>query len=91
MEEDEDRYNSKVFTVEAETKQSVEESKVDINQIVEACMKQMQALHPHKEQSKRLRSTRKKLRCWFCGEEGHNLKDMSSDSAESSCLLQAAG
>ena len=75
VEEDEDCDNGKVFTVEAETKQSAEEPKVDINQIVEACMKQMQALQPNKEQSKRPRSTRKKLRCWCCGEEGHTLKE----------------
>ena len=75
VEEDEDRDNGKVFTVEAETKQSVEEPKVDINQIVEACMKQMQALQPSKGQSERPRSTRKKLRCWCCGEEGHTLKE----------------
>ena len=75
VEEDEDRDNSKVFTVEVETKQSVEEPKGDINQIVEACIKQMQALHPHKKQSERPRSTRKRLRCWCCRKEGHNLKE----------------
>ena len=53
----------------------MEEPKVDINQIVEACMKQMQALQPNKEQSERPRSTRTKLRCWCCGEEGHTLKE----------------
>ena len=75
MEEDEDCDNGKVFTVEAGNKQSVEEPKVDINQIVEACVKQMQALQTNKEQSERPRSTRKKLRCWCCGEEGHTLKE----------------
>ena len=75
VEEDEDCDNGKVFTVEAETKQSVEEPNVDINQIVEVCMKQMQALQPNKEQSERPRSTRRKLRCWCCGEEGHTLKE----------------
>ena len=75
VEEDEDCGNGKVFTVEAENKQSVEEPKVDINQIVEACVKQMQALQTNKEQSERPRSTRKKLRCWCCGEEGHTLKE----------------
>ena len=75
VEEDEDCGNGKVFTVEAETQQSVEEPKVDINQIVEACMKQMQALQPNKDQSERPRSTRMKLRCWCCGEEGHTLKE----------------
>ena len=75
VEEDEDCDNGKVFTVEAETKPPVEEPKVDINQIVEACMKQMQAQQPKKEQSKRPRSSRRKLRCWCCGEEGHTLKE----------------
>ena len=46
VEEDKDCDNGKVFTVEAETKQPVEEPKVDIQQIVEACMKQMQAQQP---------------------------------------------
>ena len=75
VEEDEDCDNGKVFTVEAENKQSVEEPKVDVNQIVEACVKQMQALQTNKEQSEWPRSTRKKLRCWCCGEEGHTLKE----------------
>ena len=65
----------KVFTVEADNKPPVEEPKVDINQIVEACMKQMQALQTSKEQSERQRSARRKLRCWCCGEEGHTLKE----------------
>ena len=43
MEEDEDRDNGKVFTVEAEVK-PVEEPKVDLNRVVEACVKQLQAL-----------------------------------------------
>ena len=75
VEEDEDCDNGKVFTLEAENKQSVEEPRVDVNQIVEACVKQMQALQTNKEQSERPRSTRKKLRCWCCGEEGHTLKE----------------
>ena len=39
VEEDENCDNGKVFTVEAEPKQPVEEPKVDIQQIVDACMK----------------------------------------------------
>ena len=57
--------------VEAEAKPPVEEPKVDIKQIVEACMKEMQAQQPKKQQSERPRSSRRKLRCWCCGEEGH--------------------
>ena len=75
VEEDEDCDNGKVFTVKAEAKPPVEEPKVDIQQIVEACMKQMQAQQPKKEQSERPRSSRRKLRCWCCGEEGHTLKE----------------
>ena len=74
MEEDEDRDNGKVFTVEAEIK-PVEEPKVDLNQVVEACVKQLQALQANKEQSERPRSAQRKLRCWCCGEEGHSLKE----------------
>ena len=73
VEEDEDCDKGKVFTVEADSKPPIEEPKVDINQIVEACLKQMQALQPSKEQSERPRSARRKLRC--CGEDGHTLKE----------------
>ena len=75
VEEDEDCYTGKVFTVEAENKPSVEEPQVDLNQIVEACVKQMQALQTNQGQSERPRSARRKLRCWCCGEEGHTLKE----------------
>ena len=73
VEEDEDRGNGKVFTVKEEVK-PVEEPKVDLNQVVEACVKQLQALQANKRQSKRPRSARKKLRCWCCGEKGHLLR-----------------
>ena len=75
VEEDEDCDNGKVFTVEAENKQAVEEPQVDLNQIVEACVKQMQSLQTNQGQSERLRSARRKLRCWCCGEGGHTLKE----------------
>ena len=51
VEEDEDRDSGKIFTVEAEAKPPVEEPKVDIQQIVEACMKQIQAQQPKKQES----------------------------------------
>ena len=73
MEEDEDRDNGKVFMVHEEVK-PVEEPKVDLNQVVEACMKQLQALQANKKQSERPRSARKRLRCWCCGEKGHSLR-----------------
>ena len=73
MEGDEDCDNGKVFTVKEEVK-PVEEPKVDLNQVVEACMKQLQALQANKKQSERPRSARKRLRCWCCGEKGHLLR-----------------
>ena len=75
VEEDEDRDSGKIFMVEAEAKPPMEDPKVNIQQIVEACMKQMQAQQPKKEQSERPRSSRRKLRCWCCGEDGHTLRE----------------
>ena len=74
MEEDEDRDNGKVFTVEGKIK-PVEEPKVDLNRVVEACVKLLQALQATKEQNEQPRSAQRKLRCWCCGEEGHSLKE----------------
>ena len=73
VEEDEARSRSKVFTVKEEVK-PVEEPKVDLNQVVEACMKQLQALQANKKQSERPRPAWKRLRCWCCGEKGHLLR-----------------
>ena len=81
MEEDEDRDNGKVFTVREEVK-PVEEPKVDLNHVVEACMKQLQALQANKKQSERPRSARKRLRCWCCRKMGHFNEGMSNCSAE---------
>ena len=75
VEEDEDWDSGKIFTVKAEAKSPVEEPKVNIQQIVEACMKQMQAQQPKKEQSERPRTSRRKFRCWCCGEAGHTLRE----------------
>ena len=74
VEEDEDSNNDNVFTVEVETK-PVEEPKVYLNQVVEACVKQLQALQANKKQSERPRSAQRKLRCWCCRKEGHSLKE----------------
>ena len=63
----------KFFTVKEEVK-PVEEPKVDLNQVVEACMKQLQALQANKKQSERPRSARKRLRCWCCRKEGHLMR-----------------
>ena len=47
VEEDEDRDNGKVFTVEGKIK-PVEEPKVELKRVVEACVKQLQALQATK-------------------------------------------
>ena len=69
VEEDENRGKGKVFPVKEEVK-----PKVDLNQVVEACMKQLQALQANKKQSERPRSARKRLRCWYCKEMGHLMR-----------------
>ena len=71
VEEEENRGSGKIFTVEADSTPSVEEPKSDIQQIVEACMKQMQAQQPRKERSERPGYARKRRRCWCCGQKGH--------------------
>ena len=73
VEEDEARIRGKVFNVKEEVK-PVEEPKVDLNQVVEVCMKQLQALQANKKQSERPRFARKRLRCWCCREKGHLLR-----------------
>ena len=73
VEEEENPHKDKVFTVKEEVK-PVEEPKVDLNQVVEACMKQLQALQANKKQSERPRSARKRLRCWCCRKEGHVMR-----------------
>ena len=50
-EEEEDRDSGKICTVEAKAVPPVEEPKVNIQQIVEACVKQIQAQQLRKEQS----------------------------------------
>ena len=73
MEEDEDRENGKVFTVKEEVK-PVEEPKVDLSRIVEEFIKQLQSLQANKKQNERLRSARKRLRCWCCSKMGHLMR-----------------
>ena len=73
VEEEEDHDSGKIFAVKAEAKPPVEEFEVDIKQIVEACMKEMQAQQP-KKQNERQKSLRRKLGCWCCGEEGHLMR-----------------
>ena len=64
---------ARFFPVKEEVK-PVKEPKVDLNQVVEACMKQLQALQVSKKQSERPRSSREKLRCWCCKKEGHPMR-----------------
>ena len=71
VEEEENRGSGKIFTVEADSTPSVEEPKPDIQQIVEACMKQMQAQQLRKERGERPGYARKRRRCWCCGQKGH--------------------
>ena len=75
VKEDENRASGKIFTVESDPTPSVEEPKPDIHQIVRACIQQMQAQLPREQRSERPRSSRRKLRCWCCGEDGHTLKE----------------
>ena len=57
------------------SKQRPNQPKVNIQQIVEACVKQMQAQQPKKEQSERPRTSKRKYRCWCCEENGHTLRE----------------
>ena len=75
VEEEENGESGKIFTVESEGKPPAEKPRVDIQQIVEACMKQMQAQQNRKEQSERPRPFRRRLWCWCCGKEGHTLRE----------------
>ena len=75
VEEEENGESGKIFTVEYEGKPPTEKPKVDIQQIVEACMRQMQAQQTRREQSERPRPSRRRLWCWCCGEKGHTLRE----------------
>ena len=72
VEKDENSASGKIFALETEPLEGG--LKVEIKQIVEACMKQMQAQQPKKEQNKRPRTSRRKLWCWYCSEMGHITK-----------------
>ena len=71
VQDSEDLEKGKVFTVEKEPK---EEPKMDIGQIVEACIKQFQAQTPENRKNEQPgKAKRRKYRCWCCGEESHFL------------------
>ena len=74
VEEEENRGSGKIFAVETDSEPSTDKPQMDVQQIIEACMKQIQAQQPKQGQSERPRS-RRKLRCWCCGEEGHTLRE----------------
>ena len=69
IEEDEDRESGEVFKGKEEVK-PVKEPKVDLNRVVEACIRQLQTLQACKKQSERP-DARKRRRCWCCGQKGH--------------------
>ena len=72
IEKDENCRSGKIFSVELEPLEVG--LKVEIKQIVEACLMQVQAQQPKKEQSERPRMPQKKLWCWYCGEMGHIMR-----------------
>ena len=72
IEKDENCRSWKIFSVEAEPLEKG--LKVEITQIVEACLRQMQAQQPQKEQSERPRMPQKELWCWYCGEMGNIMR-----------------
>ena len=49
----------------------MKEPKVDLNRVVEACIRKLQTLQACKKQSERPGSARKRIRCWCCGQKGH--------------------
>ena len=69
MEEDEDRESGELFTGKEEVKPG-KEPKVDLNRVVEACMRQLQTLQACRKQSERP-DARKRRRCWCYGQKGH--------------------
>ena len=72
VEKDENCASGKIFAVETEPLEGG--LKAEIKQIVEACLMQMQAQQPKKEQSERPRISRRKLWCWYCSEMGHLMR-----------------
>ena len=69
IEEDEDRESGEVFKGKEEVK-PVKEPKVDLNRVVEACIRQLQTLQACRKQSERP-DARNRRRCWCCGQKGH--------------------
>ena len=70
IEEDEDHESGEVFKGKEEVK-PVKEPKVDLNRVVEACIRKLQTLQACKKQSERPGYARKRRRCWCCGQKGH--------------------
>ena len=70
IKEDEDRESGEVFKGKEEVK-PVKEPKVDLNRVVEACIRKLQTLQACRKQSERPGYARKRRRCWCCGQKGH--------------------
>ena len=70
IEDDEDHKSREVFKGKEEVK-PVKEPKVDLNRVVEACIRKLQTLQACKKQSERPGYARKRRRCWCCGQKGH--------------------
>ena len=70
-EEEESRASGKILTVEADFKPVEKKPQMDVEKIVEACIKKMKAQQPQQEQSERPGSARKRRRCWCCGQKRH--------------------
>ena len=70
VEEEENRGSGKIFTAKEEVK-PVKEPKVDLSQVVEACIRQLQTLQACKKQSEQPGYARNRSRCWCCGQKGH--------------------
>ena len=51
----------------------MKEPKVDLNRVVEACIRKLQTLQACKKQSEWPGSARKR-RCWCCGQKGHLIR-----------------
>ena len=73
IQDNEDLEKGKVLTVDRE-EEKPKENRVDLEQVVGECLKQLQAQAILGGKNERLENAmRGKPRCWCCGEEGHFL------------------
>ena len=74
IQDNEDLEKGKVLTV-AKEEEKPRENRVDLEQVVGECLKQLQAQANVGGKNKRPgNAVRGKIRCWCCGEEGHFLR-----------------